>query len=73
MTAGFGSIEAVVVGILGILLAVAVFLPLCSAQPDPKMRLLLCLLENLPRAEDETAGPTQVHPERVGKFSDGTA
>ena len=73
MAAGFDLIEAVLVGILSIVLAVAILFPLCSAQPDPKMRLLLCLLDNLPRAEDETAGPTQVHHESVGNCSDGTA
>ena len=54
MSAGFGSIEAVLVGILGILLAVAIFFLLRSAQPDPKMHLLLSLLENLPHAEEES-------------------
>lgn len=69
MTAGFGSIEAVLVGILGILLAVAIFLLLRSAQPDPKMHLLLSLLENLPRAEEES----QVNDRKVCDGSHGTA
>ena len=69
MTAGFGSIEAVLVGILGILLAAAILLPLCSAQPDPKMHLLLSLLENLPHAAEEM----QVHDERVCDGSHGTS
>ena len=62
MSAGFGSIEAVLLGILSVLLAVALFLLLRSAQPDPKMILLLSLLENLPRAEEETTGQTDVQP-----------
>jgi len=69
MTAGFSSIETVLVGILGILLAAAIFLLLRSAQPDPKMHLLLSLLENLPHAEEEE----QVNDERVSGGSHGSA
>ena len=56
MAAGLVMTEALLVGILILFMGAVLVAPVCSTRPDPKMHLLLSLLETLPRDDGEAPG-----------------
>jgi hypothetical protein len=56
MAAGLVMTEALLVGMLILFMGAVLVAPVCSTRPDPKMLLLLSLLETLPRDDGETPG-----------------
>ena len=61
--------EALLVGVVGVLLAVFLYAVATSPRPDPKLLLLFSLLEALPRDEGEGAGQGEDPAESAGPAS----